>query len=441
MVYTGMNEVHKIIGINNKYRTVDTTSDMIPIDTIVPSIYNYCMPTVVPDKWKAYKYVSQARYNAIFKEALPIAKQLLDTVSNIVIAGGAAVRPLYVDSNVYSDIDIFIYGLSDIEFWEKVTQISKTIIQLSMHKDDNEVTITQKIKRGIVIVGVYNANLQTFLEYQIILREYKTISSIIHAFDIPSCCVAYDGKIAYTTSLGAYAHANQVNIVYTNYRSNSYEYRLVKYFDRGYGIGLMEFDPIIAMTDTWKLTYMIIRYRSRINNNTIYGYVAVDVDEVRHLSYTDYCEISNIKRRNYADFINLIQNIEYKGIILSSCSTDKNGIDYVAFHTYNVKDIIGKYELGMNEILNKCINKILRSDIRLLQYMHLPKNIIMEIISCLVMSNDRIKVKNILTEHINTYSDYTPDWVIRYEPDETYTASINPIMEHPSDWYGQSYKK
>ena len=55
------------------------------------------------------------------------------------------------------------------------------------------------------------------------------MSEIIHGFDIPSCCVFYDGKDVYFTNMSYFAHKNRINIVDVCRYSTTFESRLKKY--------------------------------------------------------------------------------------------------------------------------------------------------------------------------------------------------------------------
>jgi len=74
------------------------------------------------------------------------------------------------------------------------------------------------------------------LTFQIILRAYKSISEILHGFDLGSSAVGYDGENVWMTTLSKYSYRNMVNIVDITRRSTTYERRLIKYFNRGFHI-------------------------------------------------------------------------------------------------------------------------------------------------------------------------------------------------------------
>lgn len=76
---------------------------------------------------------------------------------------------------------------------------------------------------------------------QIILRLYKSIYEILAGFDVDSCCTAYDGSTVYLTPRSVNAFKFGYNIVDLSRRSPSYEHRLFKYHQRGFGI-MVPFD-------------------------------------------------------------------------------------------------------------------------------------------------------------------------------------------------------
>ena len=101
------------------------------------------------------------------------------------------------------------------------------------------------------------------IEYQFILRIYPSLDNIIGGFDLGSCMVAFDGKRIYATPLGAWSIANKFNVVDTTRRSTSYEFRLNKAREQGYGIilpGIKEFDFNIDEKDEKTRIQRVIKF-------------------------------------------------------------------------------------------------------------------------------------------------------------------------------------
>lgn len=436
-------EYMDILAINDAHRYINVEDDLIPIENIRSKVYEFKNPTIVPNEWSPYKEITQEQYSEKFISNNNIMQKVLNTTTNVVVAGGAAAKPLYPSENIiYNDIDIFIFGILDIqEFWDKVSEIARKIILLTKGIHFN-CSITQKMKKGIVIIVVVSPSGSIIKEYQIILRMYHTLSSIIHAFDIPSCCVAYDGCTAYTTTLGEYAHSYQINIVNTKYRSITFENRLVKYFKRGFGIELIGYD---------------INKADDVNNHNIYPnylkhkYLEITVYTISANKVVGKLEVSNIhsrivdneystiKRnafRSYSDIITQIQSIEDIGLVLCD---EKKSINYSLFSMFKVSNIIEIFPNSIKSIVEKYSDKIQQSNIYDIKRMHFSKTIFNEIIQIMLL-NDEItsnkKINNLLMEQINLYTDYIPDWIITQDPQRQYSASINPIIEDPEDWYG-----
>lgn len=429
----------EIIAINDTFKYIDVEGDLIPIDTLESTRHTFKIPTVLPVEWKQYIKVTQEAYDIEFKRKYKKnVYDMLKTTSNVVVAGGAAASPLYVlNKDIYTDVDIFIYGIFDeLIFWDKVNEISSKLITIEGHSTGNgsSHTVIQKMKKGIVVIAVLSEDRELIAEYQIILRMYHTVSSIIHAFDVPSCCVCYDGNIAYTTTLGAYAHTNQVNLVSTTYRSTSFEKRLIKYFDRGYGLGLIGYNLEKGYCHSRLILshkYLVIDVYNR-SGNLIQGHIS---PKMRYGYDNEYATIREI-RLPYNEFITQVQCIEDIGLILSE-SADL--IDYSLFHDMEVADIISKFPGSIANMIERQCNQIQRTELRSIKNMKFPKTIINEILdhimSCSEFESNK-KISTILMEQINAHARYIPEWIIVQDPQRQYTAAINPVIEDPEEWYG-----
>lgn len=426
------NEIAALIATNDENRRSDTTDDLIDISEIMIDKTPKKFPLFVPKKWQCFKPITQSEYRSKFILHFPNAYDLLIKHTNIVVAGGAAAKPLYTINTPSSDIDIFIYGLKGEDFWNKVNDIAKEIVNLSVNLSDQSVSITQKIKKGLISIGVFNEIEEHFQEYQIILREYETVSSIIHGFDIPSCCVAYDGKKAYTTSLGAYSHSTQINIIIPKYRSLSYEHRLIKYFNRNFGFGLINFPDFNIKEPSWTLRYITLTRISRINNY-ICGIVSINRHSNTLLCESEYSEIPSYIKK-YDKLLFNIQNIENTGITLIMYSTNDTTIDYSKFYKYSVNDIIHKYYTNIKNIISKHINYLCSMDLNKLIETDLPKSKLILIIMSII-NKDMYGAERVLIDQINANSDYVPNWIIEQSIDSAYSSAVNPMAETYNEWY------
>ncbi|KAK0618316.1 hypothetical protein B0T17DRAFT_509862 [Bombardia bombarda] len=136
--------------------------------------------------------------------------------SNVVASGSAVVNCLlpvpeqYSGSNrglrefyhekfcPASDIDLFLYGLTEEEAIEKIKAIETQIADSLL----TEIT-TVRTKNAITICSQYPTR-----HIQIVLRIYKSVSEIVTGFDIDCSGAAYDGEQvpSYENRLSKYSH-------------------------------------------------------------------------------------------------------------------------------------------------------------------------------------------------------------------------------------------
>ncbi|KAF2817234.1 ankyrin repeat protein [Mytilinidion resinicola] len=83
-----------------------------------------------------------------------------------------------------SDVDLFLYGLSEEEAVKKIIQIETKIRDAILTE-----TTTVRTKNAITIASQYPTR-----HVQIVLRIYKSVSEILTGFDVDCSCAAYDGK-------------------------------------------------------------------------------------------------------------------------------------------------------------------------------------------------------------------------------------------------------
>ena len=144
--------------------------------------------------------VSRAIATACKMDVIAILRKINSGYSTpcCVIAGGATTSYLFGSNN--KDIDIFIYGDFQRQTYDKIaTDFIKLYIDEIKERDDNIFSII-KSQNAITIYSPYNKSVQ------IILRAYKTLSEILHGFDISSCAYAFDGNTIWTTSLGLFTY-------------------------------------------------------------------------------------------------------------------------------------------------------------------------------------------------------------------------------------------
>ncbi|KAI0543186.1 ankyrin repeat protein [Xylaria digitata] len=131
-----------------------------------------------------------------------------------------------------SDVDLFLYGLTEEQAIQKIKDIETRIRDAIL----SEVTIV-RTKNAITICSQYPTR-----HIQIVLRVYKSISEILTGFDIDCSGAAYDGKQVYTTPRALASYITQINPIDLSRRSPSYENRLSKYSHRNFEVYWPELD-------------------------------------------------------------------------------------------------------------------------------------------------------------------------------------------------------
>ena len=125
-----------------------------------------------------------------------------------------------------SDVDLFLYGLTEEQAIGKIKQIEAAIRDSVLVE-----TTTVRTKNAITIASQYPTR-----HVQIVLRIYKSISEILTGFDVDCSCAAYDGKQVYASPRALAAFMTQINEIDLTRRSPSYENRLQKYAKRGFEV-------------------------------------------------------------------------------------------------------------------------------------------------------------------------------------------------------------
>ncbi|CAG9972479.1 unnamed protein product [Clonostachys byssicola] len=125
-----------------------------------------------------------------------------------------------------SDVDLFLYGLTEEEAIEKIKTIEEAVRDTLL----KDVTVV-RTKYAITIASHYPTR-----HIQIVLRVYKSISEILTGFDIDAAGGAYDGKQVYVTPRALASFITQINHIDLTRRSPSYETRLAKYSNRNFEV-------------------------------------------------------------------------------------------------------------------------------------------------------------------------------------------------------------
>jgi hypothetical protein len=231
---------------------------------------------------------------------------------NLLLAGGFITNSIiYYDSP--TDLDFFIYGLSEADANNKLDSLIAALNQILQHiwitRSKNSVTITGQLRNDEPFHNV---------KIQFILRLYRTPAEILHGFDIDCCGAGYDGTNVWLTERAVGALKDMVNIVDFDRMSPSYEARLAKYMARGFSVYVPELNleriNIVPIDEPWKLTglsKLIYYHYKTISENP-------NLREVKNfIDPSDY-EVSTLYGRAKQD-----PNVENKNILIYSA--DPNG--------------------------------------------------------------------------------------------------------------------
>lgn len=513
-----------ILNKDSLYRNDDVKDDIYHLKSLqTDSSWNLTYPTLV-NKYDCKKKVNKNLSEFISKfnnECFLLNHENID-MSNLLIAGGC-IRSILLSTRV-KDIDIFIYGLNNkcaiqrinkfikdlynvnkkiknYEFIDEIPKLStqdkeslKTLLKNKKIYNNNDINeqlfnkysklyphyfITKSVENFKIINSgnVITINFEnSHPDIQIILRCYKTPSSVLHGFDLGSSAVGYDGTNVLFTSLGKYCYENMVNIFDHTRRSTTYERRLRKYFDSGFNIILPEFDinklrvnnlkykipevcemPYLTFSYTDVDSYKIVvdnffKFGNNdiIQNDSDYSYsdlleneyvlsdynlkqLTQDSDRFIHIIDMND-ELNNFK--NYEDF--------FENWILKFTNNPVKWENVQRFYETQLEHLLDN-NININ-ILHKNFSKEIISTENIIEFIHNVyltnktkherKQLIIELIN---------KQKEFIRKKLEILSsiDHESRKLKWYEGDpmSQLTSSVNPIFESSKEWYGLYFKQ
>lgn len=169
--------------------------------------------------------------------------------------------------------------------------------------------VLQDLRPGVLtLTALYETDMGISMKkFQMVLRKYQTISALLHSFDVPSCAVAFDGQRAHLTALSAYAHAHRVNIVHPEYRSPSYEHRLIKYFERGYALVLPNLDMArLIKGRSLSLAHLVLT-PDVVRSNYAMGTLTIAAG---HVNQSDYAPPDPVRQGHHSSVFSLFRAVE-----------------------------------------------------------------------------------------------------------------------------------
>ena len=253
-----MNKLSEIVEYNKIHRIhkIPHIAGLIELDSIdydQKIVNDIGGALILPKKHKLIIPVSniyydnnKEKYNEYCNYYFSVITNILNNIDGIALCGGAALwlynqscinRPntisILTEKTIPKDFDLFIYEENDLSHEELILSQNQKINDIIKVIIDNNYQVGVLLVKGVLTMQLEpkTLSLEASICIQIILRDYCSISEILHSFDIPCCSIAYDGKKTYLTKLAEYSILNHVNIIIPEYRSNTYESRLIKYFN------------------------------------------------------------------------------------------------------------------------------------------------------------------------------------------------------------------
>ena len=458
-----MSVIENVLAVDSKYRTVGVTGDIHTIDTLISDLsLDYDTPTMCNKYSIEHPTIllsSRKKFKKKFNEKYPFLQKI--NMENLLIAGGSISSIVRNVSYGDSDIDFFIYGLNETQATERVKEwlIDILVPKEEEHDEENEENNTTKKPkaREYAYKIIRNKNsiailLDDHYKIQLIFRLYKSISEILHGFDLGSSALGYDGDNIYFTTLGKFCHEYSCNIIDTTRRSTTYEYRLKKYFDRGFNIVLPKLDITKLRTEYFKynetevceMPYFIFGYSNIVGNK-----IFITRFYNKFTSDSDYdLEPINPSNAYYQSFtiniVNLLNGIDHFYYV--SSHVDENTTDILANPPRINKGSIVTFYDNLREKLSKK-----NIDVNLIKRF-ITVEPVETVISKMFDKNINTKTyfdelmerqKSLADQKLNVMlkQDHSKIQWITENPGTQLTSSFNPIIEQESLWYGNRYYK
>ena len=287
---------------------------------------------IVVNEWKytpvktSHPVIKKIPYNDIYTRIhdLPsLVKELkksfihkyVELLPGMALAGGSIMDTIYCHKP--KDYDIFFYGISIDEMKEKITKICRDLLQnygsnIKFYRSQSVLTVVDSGNNNII---------------QFILINNVNKASIIYNFDVgPSQFLIDHNYTLYTTLQGYYSLSHSANIVDLKSRKTTFEFRLHKYYAKGFNIIL----PLEA-----KERLAAINPNKEIKIQQIVFHQSTN--------YTDYSNKKIVKNDNeyYCQWSYICTNYQSESIGESY----DGGIDYTYPHSiiiHNIKCIIAE---------------------------------------------------------------------------------------------------
>lgn len=162
--------------------------------------------------------------------------------AGMVLAGGSVSAILARGSvKAGSDFDIYLAGCN-----EPLGAITSLAAHLDSYFGGS--MVVHRSRACVTFMGYEGTGgRRREVKVQVILCVYESLGEVLYSFDLGASAMAWDGEDVYLSEAGSFALRRRANILWLPARNGSYEYRLEKYFDRGFDLILPELDEEIAL--------------------------------------------------------------------------------------------------------------------------------------------------------------------------------------------------
>ena len=364
--------------------------------------------------------LTQTEFNDRFDSALAssCARKVL-RVPNIVLCGGSVFRMFCGDGSMgNSDLDYYVVGMDagcERSLWAKVDEVLAVFRESSSDPSDTAV----RFSKNVITVSQASPGRP---KQQLILRVYPTMASVIQAFDVDPCCMAYDGQTTYLTHSAARALVTKRMILDPSRRSLTYEARLAKYMNRGVDMIL----PHLEMRPDMANSYVIMPHLKLLVHDFKAGVAEVQVLSDLNQPASDYDE-------------------DEQPAIAEPCMAAKIVFERSLEHFFQMRED----RMSLVTPLDKTaglMETVIRRGFMVAEDM-LPESLVYPLYHFPEWDTIKWKKRNRRTHGVNGYVFYDLDrdikldmW-IKAEPGRQWTASMNPAFEDPEKYYGIFYSE
>ena len=442
-------ELKGVLNIDKCMRYNGVCDDIYKFNSIECKPWDFSLPTVVYRSQINNPYESKYWYIQKFYELqAPFLKNM--DMSNIIIAGGSISCLLFHSFTIKHDVDIFVYGLDTKDANKKFMYILLHILKWNkLH------TCKLQVSNLLANIYIFDTN-NNFYKVQVIFRIYKTISEILHSFDVGPCSVGFDGDEFYFTSLSKFSYTYRAFPIDTTRNHNGFGHRIKKYISRGFMLILPNLDINSIMSNYFRVGTLCISVKC----------IAYNVIIIRGLPHIEKKD----KVPMYGRLYKFIKNNEIN--IYSKLLQDQYNSKYAVNNLSKTTENNGETTKNTTEEYIKANNKQIVEEIRKnIDSFHIKKNynrknntksdnsesdydeidindVKMQRDMSFLTKTDAIKFNRfrwdnnspILDEVFMDYNDIEEfiDWTI--VNDDTLTSSYELYSIRPDQWYASLYK-